>query len=164
MQVTIVGAGVVGLTTAVVLQREGHDVRVVAQKPGLEATSGAAGAIWMPVRITPGGREFGWSKRSYDVLTQLAATTPAAGVDILTAFEVVEDLQRPWWADAVEGLELTAGATIYPCDRTWTFKSPRVEPAIHIPWLESQVSRPIEWRRVERLDNLPGDVVVNCTG
>lgn len=164
MNITIIGAGVSGLTTALVLQREGHEVRVIADKPGLESTSGAAGAIWLPVRIAPGGREFGWAKRSYQVLMGLARTTPEAGVDVLTAFEVVDERDRPWWADAVEGIELTAGAGIYPCDRTWTFRSPRVEPAVHIPWLESQLARPIEWRRVDALADVPGDLVVNCTG
>ena len=164
MRVTVVGAGVSGLTTAVVLQRRGHDVQVVAAKPGLESTSGAAGAIWLPVRIEAGGREFGWAQRSYRVLLDLARTTPEAGVDVLTAFEVVEDTERPWWADAVEGLALAEGGETYPCERTWTFLSPRVEPALHVPWLESQLERPVEWREVADLAAEPGDAVANCTG
>lgn len=164
MRITVLGAGVSGLTTAVVLQREGHEVQVVAAKPGLEETSGAAGAVWLPVHIAPGGREFGWSQRSYEVLSKLAKTTPEAGVDILTACEVAIDGERPWWGDAVEGLELRPGAGVYPVDGLWTFRAPRVEPAIHIPWLEAQLQRPIEWRSVTSLDELAGDVIVNCAG
>ena len=41
MEVTVVGAGVIGLTVAVVFQRAGHEVRVVAAKRGLQSTSGA---------------------------------------------------------------------------------------------------------------------------
>ena len=33
-RITVVGAGVVGLTTAVVLERMGHDVTVVADERG----------------------------------------------------------------------------------------------------------------------------------
>lgn len=164
MDIMVVGAGVIGLTTAVLLQREGHTVRIIAERPGLESTSGAAGAIWMPVRIAPGGRELGWSKRGYEVLTGLANSDPSAGVDILTAFEVVAEPERPWWADAVEGLELVPGGSRYPCDHAWSFRAPRVEPAIHIPWLERQLHHPIEFRHVDSLDALPGDIVVNCTG
>lgn len=164
MRVTVVGAGVSGLTTAVVLQSHGHDVQVVAERPGLEATSGAAGAIWLPVRITPGGREFDWAKRSYTVLRALAHTCPESGVDMLRAFEVVADTERPWWADAVDGLALAERPAEYPCERVWTFLSPRVEPALHIPWLEAQLARAIDWRSVTSLAAEPGEAVVNCTG
>lgn len=165
MEVTVVGAGVIGLTTAIVFQRAGHSVQVVAATPGLEATSGAAGAVWMPVRIEAGGREFDWAMRSYRVLRDLVQSAPGAGVDDLTACEVVEDGERPWWGDAVDGLELIETAAIYPRAVTaWTFRTPRCEPALYIPWLERQVERPISWREVTSFDGLPGDVVVNCTG
>lgn len=165
MRITVVGGGVSGLTTAIVLQRDGNDVTVVADRPGIDATSGAAGAIWLPVRIEPGGREFAWAKRGYDVLREIAANTPDAGVDIVTAFEIVEQAsERPWWADAVEGLRFDRGEGVYPCDGTWTFLAPRVEPALYLPWLESQLERPVERRRVTSFDELDADVVVNCAG
>ncbi|MBI2767937.1 MAG: FAD-binding oxidoreductase [Chloroflexi bacterium] len=164
-RVTVVGAGVVGLTSAVALQRAGHDVRVVAAKSGLESTSGAAGAIWLPVRIAPGGREFTWAMRGYKVLHEIARTTPAAGVDVLTACEVVEDEGRPWWADAVDGLELIPGGDLYPSAALfWSFLAPRVEPAMYMPWLEGQLMHSIEWREVASLAEVEGDLVVNCTG
>ncbi len=165
MRVTVVGAGVIGLTTAIVFQRAGHTVQVVAAKRGLESTSGAAGAVWMPVRIEAGGREFGWAMRSYRVLRELVKSTPEAGVDDLTACEVVEEEERPWWGDAVDGLELMDARGIYRrAETAWTFRTPRCEPAFYVPWLEGQIEQPIEWREVASLDGLPGDVLVNCTG
>ena len=152
MNVTMVGAGVSGLTSAIVFQRAGHEVHVVAAKPGLESTSGAAGAIWLPVRIEPGGREFRWAMRSYRVLRDIAREHPEAGVDDLVACEVVEGDERPWWADAVDGLEFIDARQIYPrAETAWTFTAPRVEPAIYVPWLERQLANPIEWRTVNDL-------------
>jgi D-amino-acid oxidase len=165
VRVTVVGAGISGLASAVRLQEAGHEVQVVAAKPALEATSGAAGAIWLPVRIEPGGREFGWARRGYEVLMELAKHRSEAGVDVLTACEVVEDTARPWWADAVEGLEYVDSRRIYPRSTTaWTFLAPRVEPAIHVPWLERQLQRPVRRCTVTSLDEVEGGVVVNCTG
>ncbi len=165
MEVTVVGAGVIGLTVAVVFQRAGHEVRVVAAKRGLESTSGAAGAVWLPVRIEAGGREFGWAMRSYRVLRELVKSAPEAGVDDLTACEVVVEKERPWWGDAVDGLELIDARPIYRrAEAAWTFRTPRCEPALYVPWLEGQIERPIEWREVSALEELSGDVVVNCTG
>jgi D-amino-acid oxidase len=165
MNVTVVGAGVIGLTSAVVFQRAGHRVQVVAAKPGLESTSGAAGAIWLPVRITPGGREFEWAMHSYRVLRDIAREHPEAGVDDLVACEVVEERERPWWADAVDGLEFIDARPIYPrADTAWTFTAPRVEPAIYLPWLERQLQRSIAYREVADFDSVEGDLVLNCTG
>jgi D-amino-acid oxidase len=78
---------------------------------------------------------------------------------------VVEDEGRPWWADAVDGLELIPAGAIYPAAALfWSFLAPRVEPAIYVPWLEAQLAQGIEWREVTSLEAEDGDVVVNCTG
>ena len=165
MNVTVVGAGVIGLTSAIVFQRAGHAVRVIAANPGLESTSGAAGAIWLPVRIEPGGREFTWATRSYRALRAIVREHPEAGVDDLLACEVVEEEERPWWADAVDGLAFIDVRPIYPrAETAWTFTAPRVEPALYIPWLEGQLVNPVEWRTVTDLAGVEGEIVVNCTG
>ena len=166
MQITVLGAGVIGLTTAIELQRAGHDVQVVAAQPGLDATSGAAGAVWLPVRIEPGGREFDWAMRGYRALREIAASHPEAGVDILVACEVAEEDERPWWADAVDGLEyLPDLSAIYPrAQSAWIFLAPRCEPALYIPWLEAQLDNPVEWRQVSDIRLLRGELIVNCAG
>lgn len=164
-EVTVAGAGVIGLTTAVTLQRAGHIVHVVAAQPGLETTSGAAGALWGPVGIAGGGREFRWAMRGYQVLMELARTTPKAGVDVLRSCEVDEGTGRPWWGDAVEQLELIPAGSLYPpASHLWSFLAPRAEPALFMPWLEAQLAAPVQWRTVSRLEDEPGDLVINCTG
>ena len=166
MNVTVVGAGVIGMTTAIVFQRAGHSVRIIGEKRGIDATSGAAGAVWLPVRIEPGGREFGWAMRSYRVLREIARDHREAGVDELTACEVVEgDDERPWWADAVDGLAFIDAKPLYARAKTaWTFIAPRCEPALYLPWLEEQLEQPIVHTRIDDLSTVAGDLVLNCTG
>lgn len=164
MRVTVVGAGVSGLTSALVLERQGHDVRILASEHGTVTTSGAAGAVWYPVHLADTGRAFGWAKRTYTVLKELAASTPEAGVDILTAFEAVDDDDRPWWADAVDSIVLLKGDHPYPSPFAWSFAAPRCDPAVYLPWLESQLRAPIERATITDLASVPGDLVVNCTG
>ena len=161
MLITVVGAGVVGLTTAVALQERGHQVQVVAEKTGNDTTSAVAGAVWYPFRADPPERVVDWAMRTKEWLTGLAATTPDAGVDILTVFEATSSEEVPWWSACAPDLErvgMAGGA------RAWKFAAPRIEPALHLAWLESQLRWPVERRRVASLDAEPGDVVVNCTG
>ncbi|MBE7451857.1 MAG: FAD-binding oxidoreductase [Kofleriaceae bacterium] len=55
-RVTVVGAGVIGLTAALIPRRPaGHDVTVVAAATGSPSTctSAVAGAIWLPFQVGP---------------------------------------------------------------------------------------------------------------
>ena len=159
----MVGAGVVGLTTALVLQESGHRVRVVAAERPEQTTSAAAGAVWYPFSVGPPEAVNRWARTTRDGLLQLHRTVPAAGVAVLTVLECAADARRPWWADVVEG-RLVEGPQPTGARLAWEFEAPRVEPALHLSWLESRLERPIEIARVERLEDVPSDLVVNCTG
>jgi D-amino-acid oxidase len=163
-EIVVIGAGVVGLTTAVSLQEAGHRVRVIAAERPERTTSAAAGAVWYPFEVGPPEAVNRWARATRAWLLELCRTDPAAGVDLLTVRECAADERRPWWAGAVEGLRLVEGPQPSGARLAWEFEAPRVEPALHLRWLESRLARPIEIDRVERLEDVPGDVVVNCTG
>ena len=160
----MVGAGVVGLTTALVLQEAGHRVRVIAAERPEHTTSAAAGALWYPFEVGPPDKVNRWARLARDWLLAVSRIVPEAGVDLVTALECASDTRRPWWAEAVEGIRLLEGPQPSGAHYAWEFESPRVEPALHLRWLESRLERPIEMARVDRLDEVPGDVVVNCAG
>jgi D-amino-acid oxidase len=163
-EVTVVGAGVVGLTTALVVQEAGHLVRVLAAERPERTTSAAAGAVWYPFEVGPPEKVNRWARVTRSWFLELSRTVPEAGVDVLTVRECTSDARRPWWAEAVERLRLVEGPQPSGARLAWEFEAPRVEPALHLAWLESQLERPITIARVERLEDVPGDVVVNCTG
>ncbi len=168
MHITVVGAGVSGLTSAVALQQAGHEVQVVAAQKGVETTSGAAGAVWYPFRADPPDRVNRWAGRTREYLTELAESTPEAGVDVLTLYELVENDSLPWWAASAGALRYVTREDetpfALPSGGAWVFEAPRVVPALHLPWLESQLQRPVRFDTVRSLDDLAGDIVVNCTG
>jgi D-amino-acid oxidase len=163
VQVTVVGAGVIGLTAAVELERAGHDVTVIAAHTGDRTTSAVAGAIWFPYRAGPPEAVTRWAARTRSRLTDLAHDAPEAGVDLITLVELVADEDAPWWiAAAPDAAPVVTDLPGRP--RAWRLTVPRVEPALFLPWLASQLSRPIETGRVTDLAEVPGDVVVNATG
>ncbi len=162
MEVTVVGAGVIGLSTALALEERGHTVRVVAAASGASITSWVAGAVWFPYRAGPPAKVAAWAARTRVWLEQLAVTSPAAGVDVLTGYEITRDDSPPWWRAACEIRRDAAPVTGAP--DAWKFVAPRCEPALFLPWLETQLRGPIERRVVTDLAAEPGDAVVNCTG
>jgi D-amino-acid oxidase len=164
MRVTVVGAGVVGLTCAVRLLEEGHRVDVLARDLPLETTSAVAAAIWYPYRAFPLDRVLAWSARSYGVFAELA-WVDGAGVTMRSGIEVFAAPQdEPWWRSAVPALDHVPPPAGY--GDAWTFEAPVVEMPVYLSWLASRVEELGGTITRLNLSSLPlgPDVVVNCAG
>jgi D-amino-acid oxidase len=164
MRVTVLGAGVSGLTTALVLEREGHEVEVVAREKGFATTRGAAGAVWFPLHVGPPNRAVVWARRTRERLTEIAAQWPEAGVDMVDAYTTADTHQSPWWAEAAESLVLVCEPRLFGEGRAWKMRVPRCDPNLYLPWLESRLRARIAHREDDALGSLPGDRVINCSG
>ena len=163
-RVTVVGAGVVGLTCAVRLLEEGHRVDVLARDLPLETTSAVAAAIWYPYRASPLDRVLAWSARSYEVFVGLADVA-GAGVALRGGVEVFAAPQvDPWWRPAVPHLDHVEPPDGYV--DAWTFLAPVVEMPVYLVMAASRIGE--LGGTITRL-NLPAlpvgaDVVVNAAG
>jgi D-amino-acid oxidase len=165
----VVGAGVVGLTTAISLAEAGLTTRVVTAAVGSDTTSVAAGAIWGPVRCGPPERTLEWARTGLEMLSALTAE-PAAAVRMVTGREVSADPAKPpAWTDLLPGLrmcspgELPAG---FACG--WRYTAPVVTMPLYLTYLRRRLEAAggsIEIAPVTSLAGLPdAPVVVNCTG
>lgn len=139
-RVIVVGAGVVGLSSAVRLLEAGHRVDVVARDLPLETTSAVAAAICYPYRAAPQDRVDAWSARSSAVFEGLAAI-PEAGVRMLEGTELIRER---------EVISTTAV----------------VEMPLYLAWLSERVLALGGTITRLNLSELPsgGDLVVNCAG
>jgi D-amino-acid oxidase len=163
-RVTVVGAGVVGLTCAVRLLENGHRVDVLARDLPLETTSAVAAAIWYPYRAFPFDRVLAWSTRSYEVFDGLASV-PEAGIVMRPGVELFGSAQdEPWWRPAVPRLEHVPAPEGYA--DAWTFVAPVVEMGVYLQWLAGRVLSLGGTITRLNLSSLPvgPDVVVNCAG
>jgi D-amino-acid oxidase len=164
--VTVVGAGVVGLTCALLLAEAGHRVRMVARERLVDTTSAVAAAVWYPYRAFPLDRVLGWSRVGYDTFAALAEAEPAAGVRMRVGTELARrDVPDPWWAGAVPDLarvsDVPSGFAL-----GWRFTSPVVDMSRYLPWLEARLAgRGVvpETATIHDLAELDG-LVVNCAG
>ena len=168
-RVIVVGAGVVGLSCAVRLLEAGHRVDVVARDLPQETTSVVAAAIWYPYRALPQDKVTAWSGRTFEVLADVAATDPEAGVRMVEGTEVMRSATPdPWWAAAVPGL--TRGCELPPgYVDGWSFRTPVVTMPTYLRWLTDRVEDlggSITRLCLSALPTLQdgGDLVVNCSG
>jgi D-amino-acid oxidase len=79
--VLVIGAGVIGLTTAICLAEAGVSVSVAAAEPPEKSTSVAAGALWGPHLVGMDDRIGRWAGVTLDRLTELSS--PALGANEL---------------------------------------------------------------------------------
>lgn len=170
MKVRVVGAGVVGLTSALRLAQAGHVVEVVAAAMGEQTTSGVAAALWYPYRAYPEAAVTRWSAITYDTLSGLV-TDPAAGIRLRRGRELFrQPVPEPWWRAAVPALERVGTDRLPPGYLDgYDLTVPIVDMAVHLSWLWEQLAMRGVGVRIERLDELGaafGGVaaVVNCTG
>jgi D-amino-acid oxidase len=165
VRVLVVGAGVVGLTCAVRLAEDGHDVHVLARDLPQETTSAVAAACWYPYLALPEERVLAWSARSYAVLEAMADAA-AGGVVMRESIELHRrPAGQPWWRSAVPDLtrerDLPAGYV-----DSWCFRAPVVEMPVYLELLVSRLLAAGGGLTRMALSSLPvhPDVVVNCAG
>jgi len=87
MDVLVIGAGAVGLTTAINLAEAGLSVTIKTAALPAQTTSVAAGAVWGAVKVGPSDRVLGWGRTGLEVLSKLAAE-PGTGVRMAAGREV----------------------------------------------------------------------------
>lgn len=168
-RITVIGAGVIGLTSALRLLAAGHRVSVVSDRPSAETTSAIAAALWYPYLAFPPERVAVWSARTYEVLRGLAVDEPAAGVRLVAGRELLgEHRPDPDWAGTVPDLRRLGAAERAGRPDGWGFTAPVVDMPHHLAWLEMRViaaGGQLDRRHVTDLEAERGaDVLVNCTG
>jgi len=177
--VAIVGAGVSGLTCAVVFAERGYRAAIFAAETGRRTTSAAAAAIWYPYDAEPAAAVIAWALETYKVLVDLGAE-PQSGVSMLElrSFSRTGEIQIPNWAiplgarRLVRSSEVETSLTVFPSAFTSGF-------AITVPLMDT--TRYLDYLR-ERLTNAGGSIhgnvrfekledidrefalVINCSG
>lgn len=166
-EAVVIGAGVIGLTTAIRLAEAGFSVRVRTAAPPAETTSRVAGAMWGSTFAGPADKVTGWAEQSLAAFRELAADRDS-GVSIGSGVLASSSGDAP-------PPHLFPGVEVRPCDPPEGFAGAfRVTlPVIDMPrHLDHLVGRlrdagvEIELRAVQALSEAAEEapVVVNCAG
>jgi len=168
----VIGAGVIGLTTAVRLREAGWRVHVRAAEPPERTTSAVAAAMWYPYRVGPEALVKQWGERSYGVFRMLAAD-PATGVRMTHGIELLplgaDPSITPEWAAHIADFR-TARVDEVPAGRVgWAFTVPVADTGAYLRWLAARFAEhggQVEIARVDSIADVAGEfpLVVNCSG
>lgn len=182
-EVAVIGAGVIGLTTALAAQNEGYDVTIYAEKPPLETTSAKAGAVFEPYQpgdmsvedmlqfVRTGLKAYGeiindnpeaaTGIRSHDLYSTSTGEMDPTKIPFLPAipgWQLLDEDKTP--GDYRSGILLPG--------------VPFIDPTKALPWLTDQFVNKNDgtirapYRRIVNLDEFiestPETIVFNCSG
>ena len=167
MHVTVVGAGVSGLTTAAALVEAGWSVDIVARGRHPDTVSVVAAAIWTTTTAEPQVRVRQWALTTRERFATIAADS-SSGIAPLMQREFERVDPGPLWWESTPFVR-RLGDHELPPEYAAGFEIDGfiVEPPIYLDWLTSRLvdqGVTITTNAVTSLEDLEADVIVNCAG
>jgi D-amino-acid oxidase len=170
-RVAIVGAGISGLTCAVLFAENGFETSILAEELGDETNSAAAAAMWYPYDVGPGGEIVRWALVSYDRFRELARR-PESGVSLteLRVFSRLGPISPPAWAQSFGTRALEPREILAAFVSGFSIDVPLIETGRYLAHLAARLTNAGGLIRggvhLQSLDAIDGafDVVINCAG
>lgn len=166
-RVVVVGAGVIGLSCAVLLAEAGYDTNVLARELPRETFSAHSAGLWLPLDLPRTPRHARWATQTHTHLAALEGTA-AAGVrsvagDVLARRPTVV----PDWARLLPETIVPEPLTtpVPGFEAGWTLQVPAVDLPTYLAWLADRLDRAGGTLTRMPLAALPErGIVVNCAG
>lgn len=168
--ITVVGSGIVGLTSAISLQENGFKVRILAKERFEGSLSQKVGAIWFPFEVHPKEKANRWATLAY--FRYLQDTKTESGVSFVWFLNAYNDQSNNDWVNQMpEGKVREAQAEELPkgMEKGIMAEVPLAEPPIYLPYLFNRFlsnGGTFELGQITNLQELSklDEIVVNCTG
>jgi D-amino-acid oxidase len=170
-RVAVIGAGVSGLTSAVLLAEHGYDVSIFTEETGQRTTSAAAAAIWFPYDAEPADKVIPWALETYQVLVGLSRE-PRSGVSMieLRQFSRAGKIEIPGWAHSLGARNLRHDEIASVFNSGFALTVPLMNTTIYLDYLWGRLTNSggaihdgVRFEKVEDVDP-KFDLVINCAG
>ena len=102
--ILILGAGVSGLSTGILLLKKGYKVIIWAKDLPPNTTSNKAAAVWYPYLCYPRDKAIPWARTTFEYIQKEIMNDPKSGCIIRTVTEMFDKPQPdPWWREGFPG-------------------------------------------------------------
>lgn len=167
-KITVLGCGIIGLTTAIHLERAGYTVRIITNHLPDQTTSAIAAAIWMPFRAEPAELVNQWSLETYHVFEK-ESLNPKTGVSMVDFQYLSQTDEIPPWESAIPAVALRkAQKEELPPSYNFGYIAsvPLIETPIYLEYLLHEFKGEILLDTVQNLNDLcaADSMLINCTG
>lgn len=168
--VTVVGLGIVGLTSAILLQEAGFDVKMISKSRHEKTLSTKVGAIWFPFEIQPKVKANTWATLAYQRYeNDVIKGNGVKFIPFITAYDADSNIE--WTSQLPKGKVRKASPEELPKGMEMAFVSqvPLAEPLLYLPYLFNQFLKnggeylEQEITTLEEFATLDS-LVINCTG
>jgi D-amino-acid oxidase len=170
-RVAVVGAGVSGLTCAILFAEAGFETAIFADEIGDLTNSAAAAAIWYPYDVEPAEKVIPWALVSYGYFRDLARDAES-GVSIteLRVFSRAGPITPPDWARPFGTRPVTPAETPRAFVSGFSIRVPLIETGQYLAYLADRLTDAqgsiTGGRRFGELGEIEHeyDLVLNCAG
>ena len=170
-RVAIVGAGISGLTCAVLFAENAFATSILAEEIGDETNSAAAAAIWYPYDVGSGAEIVSWALVSYRHFLELARQ-PETGVSLteLRVFSRLGPISPPDWAQSFVTRSLAKSEIPPAFVSGFSIDVPLIETGKYLAYLSARLTSAggsiSGGMRVIELEEIhPSfDLIINCAG
>ncbi len=167
-KVSVIGCGVIGLTTAITLEKAGYDVKIITKNLHFKTTSAIAAAIWMPYKANPIDLVNKWSLETYHILEKMSHD-PITGVNMVDFLYLTQTDEIPSWEEAMptEHLRKASKKELPPSySFGYVARVPMIETPIFLEYLFDEFRGEILMDEILDLEEActPDNIVINCTG
>ena len=170
-KILVIGAGVSGLSSAIMLQDAGYEVTIWAKDVTPNTTSDVAAAFWYPYLCNPKNKAAIWAKNTYDYVTKVVMVDAAAGCTLRTAYNLYDHkVGEPWWKNTLPTYRHASKSELPPgYVDGYKIRVPLMDSSRYMPWLMEEffdADGVLVQKTVNNFDSCfeDFDLVVNCTG
>ncbi|XP_075780096.1 D-aspartate oxidase isoform X2 [Pelodiscus sinensis] len=180
-KIAVVGAGLIGLSTAVYISESipKCSVTVISERFTPNTTSDVAAGMLIPHTYpgTPVHQQKQWFRETFDYLFEISNSSEAsdAGIHLVSGwqiFKTIPDEELPFWSDVVLGFRSMTKEELkkFPQHKFGqAFTTLKCDCPSYLVWLEKRLKEngsQVYARRVEDLWELHNkyDIIVNCSG
>src|SRR6266704_4625610 len=168
--VAIVGAGVSGLTCAVLFAERSYRTVIFAEETGERTTSAAAAAIWYPYDAQPADSVIVWALETYKVLVGLSRDSQARVSMIeLRSFSRTGEIPIPGWTIPL-GAKRLVREMLPMFNSGFAIAVPLMDTTIYLDYLTNRfvnaggsINGNVRFEKLEKVDP-KFDLVINCAG